>query len=116
MKVYLALTRPKLKRGAEWKLTFFNAMLTILMVILGLWHWTWWAFLAAGFFYWPGQWLLQQAAKHDPNWLAVYSRSLAHSPIREPHGFGWVRDSRWNRLRRVGAPRRILPQPSRWVK
>ena len=34
MKVYLALTRPKLKRGAEWKLTAINGLLVIAMVLL----------------------------------------------------------------------------------
>ena len=31
MKVYLALIRPKLKRGAEWKLTTVNGLFTLLM-------------------------------------------------------------------------------------
>ena len=38
-KVYLALTRPKLKRGAEWKLATLNGLLALLMLVTALWHW-----------------------------------------------------------------------------
>ena len=66
MKVYLALTRPKLKRGAEWKLTAVNGLFTILLVVTALVSHVWWTLGVAALFYWPGQWLLRQAAKHDP--------------------------------------------------
>jgi len=105
MNVYLALTRPKLKRGAEWKLTAINGLLTILMVLTTLWHW--WTLFAAAFFYWPGQWMLRQAAKHDPQWLAVYTRSLSHPLIREPHGFARSRERK---------PRPLIPKFPKWVK
>jgi hypothetical protein len=36
MKVYLALIRPKLKRGAEWKLTSVNGMFALLMLVTAL--------------------------------------------------------------------------------
>ena len=78
MKVYRALTRPKLKRGAEWKLTAVNGLFTILLVVTALVSHLWWTLGVAALFYWPGQWLLRQAAKHDPQWLAVYTRSLSH--------------------------------------
>jgi type IV secretory pathway TrbD component len=59
---------------------------TIAMACFGiLTHW-WWIFLVAALFHGPGQWLLRQAAKHDPQWTAVYARALAHPLIREPHG------------------------------
>ncbi|HVN90976.1 MAG TPA: VirB3 family type IV secretion system protein [Candidatus Binataceae bacterium] len=105
MKVYLALTRPKLKRGAEWKLTTLNGLLALLMLITALWHW--WTLIVAALFYWPGQWLLRQAAKHDPQWLAVYGRALRHPLIREPHGYAWTRERR---------PQAPLPRPPRWFK
>jgi type IV secretory pathway TrbD component len=106
MKVYLALTRPKLKRGAEWKLTSLNGLLVIAMVCFGiLSHW-WWIFLAAAMFYLPGQWLLRQAAKHDPQWLAVYARAMSHPLVREPHGYGFTREAK---------PKPILPRMKRWM-
>jgi hypothetical protein len=52
------------------------------------------------------QWLLRQAAKHDPQWLAVYTRSLAHPLIREPHGYAFTKDAK---------PKPILPGTSRWM-
>ena len=107
MKVYLALTRPKLKRGAEWKLTAVNGLFTILMLVTALMSHRWWTLGAAAFFYWPGQWMLRQAAKHDPQWLAVYTRSLSHPLIREPHGYAFTRDAK---------PRSIIPAAPRWVK
>ncbi len=107
MKVYLALTRPKLKRGAEWKLTVVNGLFALLMLITALMSHAWWVLGAAAFFYWPGQWILRQAAKHDPQWLAVYTRALSHPLVREPHGYAFTRDSK---------PRPIIPPASRWVK
>jgi type IV secretory pathway TrbD component len=106
MKVYLALTRPKLKRGAEWKLTAVNGLFTILLVVTALVSHAWWTLGVAALFYWPGQWLLRQAAKHDPQWLAVYTHSLAHPLIREPHGYAFTKDAK---------PQPILPGNSRWM-
>ncbi len=59
--------------------------------------------------YWPALWLARQAAKHDPDWLAVYFRSLGHSlkPVREPHGYAYTRDSK---------PPEILPPAPKWIK
>lgn len=106
MKVYLALTRPKLKRGAEWKLTALNGLLVIAMVCFGiLTHW-WWIFMVAAIFYWPGQWLLRQAAKHDSQWMAVYARSISHPLVREPHGYAFTRPSK---------PKPILPKLKKWM-
>jgi type IV secretory pathway TrbD component len=106
MRVYAALTRPKLKRGAEWKLTAMNGLLVIAMACFGiLTHW-WWIFLVAAIFHGPGQWLLRQAAKHDPQWTAVYARALAQPLIREPHGYAFTRPSR---------PRPILPKRKKWM-
>jgi len=107
VKVYLALTRPKLKRGAEWKLTVVNGLFALLMLITALMSHAWWVLGAAAFFYWPGQWILRQAAKHDPQWLAVYTRALSHPLVREPHGYAFTRDSK---------PRPIILPASRWVK
>ena len=106
MKVYRALTRPKLKRGAEWKLTAVNGLFTILLVVTALVSHLWWTLGVAALFYWPGQWLLRQAAKHDPQWLAVYTRSLSHPLIREPHGYAYTKDAK---------PLPIMPRASRWV-
>jgi type IV secretory system VirB3-like protein len=39
MKVYLSLTRPKLKRGAEWKLAGLNGLVTLMLVMASLYHW-----------------------------------------------------------------------------
>src|SRR5260370_8294214 len=85
MKLYLALIRPKLKRGAEWKLTTVNGLFALLMLVTALMTHAWWGLSVAAFFYWPGQWILRQAAKHDPQLLPVYRRSLRHPLIREPH-------------------------------
>ena len=106
MKVYLALTRPKLKRGAEWKLTTINGLIVSgLCLITLLTHW-WVGLLVAAIFYWPGQWLLRQSAKHDPQWLAVYARALGHPLVREPHGYAYAEESK---------PRPILPKRKRWM-
>jgi type IV secretory pathway TrbD component len=106
MKVYLALTRPKLKRGAEWKLTAINGFIVIgLCLITVLTHW-WYGFLVAAVFYWPGQWLLRQSAKHDPQWLAVYARALSHPLMREPNGYAYSIDAE---------PKPVLPKRKRWM-
>jgi type IV secretory pathway TrbD component len=107
MEVYQALTRPKLKRGAEWKLTTANGLFTLLMLLTALITHVCWVLGVAGFFYWPGQWILRQAAKHDPQWLAVYSRSLRQPLMREPHGYARARQSQ---------PRPIIPSFPRWLK
>jgi type IV secretory pathway TrbD component len=107
MMVYLALTRPKLKRGAEWKLTTVNGLFVLLMLVTALMTHAWWVLGVAAFFYWPGQWILRQAARHDPQWLAVYSRSLRHPLIREPHGYAYTRDTRL---------RPLIPPSPKWVK
>jgi type IV secretory pathway VirB4 component/type IV secretory pathway TrbD component len=101
MRVYNSLTRPKLKRGAEWKLTAINGFLVIAMVLMAvLTHW-WWILLVAAIFYWPGQWLLRQSAKVDPQWLAVYARALSHPLIREPNGYAYTRNAK---------PKPVLPK------
>ncbi len=107
MKVYLALTRPKLRRGAEWKLSTINGLFSLLLLVTALISHAWWVLGAAALLYWPGQWILRQAAKHDPQWLAVYTRALSHPLVREPHGYAFTRDSR---------PRSIIPPAPRWVK
>jgi hypothetical protein len=43
-----------------------NGLFALLMVITALMRHSWWVFGAAAFFYWPGQWILRQAANHDP--------------------------------------------------
>jgi type IV secretory pathway TrbD component len=107
MKVYVALTRPKLRRGAEWKLSTINGLFSMLLLVTALMSHAWWVLGAAASFYWPGQWILRQAARHDPQWLAVYTRALSHPLVREPHGYAFTRDSR---------PRSIIPPAPRWVK
>jgi type IV secretory pathway TrbD component len=107
MKVYLTLIRPKLKRGAEWKLTTVHGLFALLMLVTALMTHAWWVLSVAAFFYWPGQWILRQAAKHDPQWLAVYGRSLRHPLVREPHGYAHTRDAK---------PRPIIPPFPKWVK
>src|SRR5712692_1755985 len=92
MKVYLALIRPKLRRGAEWKLTTVNGLFALLMLVTALMTHAWWVISVAAFFYWPGQWILRQAAKHVPQWLAVYGRSLRHPLIRWTHAYARTRD------------------------
>src|SRR5260370_20953866 len=94
MKVYLALIRPKLKRGAEWKLATVNGLFALLMLVTALMTHAWWVLSVAAFFYWPGQWILRHAAKHDPQWLAVYGRSLHHPLILEPHRAAPTRDAK----------------------
>ena len=107
MKLYQSLTRPKLKRGAEWKLSTMNGLFALLLLVVGLSTWHWLPFAGAALFYWPGNWVLRAAAKHDSQWFAIYSRSLRQELIREPHGYAWTRDSK---------PRPIIPAPSKWVK
>lgn len=107
MKVYLALIRPKLKRGAEWKLTTVNGLFALLMLVTALMTHAWWVLSVAAFFYWPAQWILRQAAKHDPQWLVVYGRSLRYPLIREPRGYAHTRDAK---------PRRVIPPFPKWVK
>jgi len=81
-------------------------LFTILLVVTALVSHLWWTLGVAALFYWPGQWLLRQAAKHDPQWLAVYTRSLSHPLIREPHGYAYTKDAK---------PKPIMPLASRWV-
>ena len=103
--VYQSLTRPKLHRGAEWKLSTANNLCALVMVIVFLAAHTWWALLFAAIFYWPGQWILRMVAKHDPHYLSVYLRALEHPLILEPNGY------------RVEAkPVPVLPSISTWVK
>jgi len=107
MQVYQALTRPKLRRGAEWKLGTANGLFALLMVITALITHAWWLLAVAAFLYWPGQWILRQAAKHDPQWLAVYSRSVRQPLVREPHGHAHTRHS---------PLRPIIPPFPKWLK
>ena len=106
MRVYNSLTRPKLKRGAEWKLTAINGFLVIAMVLMSVLTRWWWILLVAAIFYWPGQWLLRQSAKVDPQWLAVYARALSHPLIREPNGYAYTRDVK---------PKPVLPKRNKWM-
>ena len=46
----LALTRPKLKRGAEWKLIAVNGLFTILLVVTALVSSVWWTLVVAALF------------------------------------------------------------------
>src|SRR5260370_31146152 len=94
MKVYLALIRPKLRRGAEWKPTTVNGLFALLMLVTALMTHAWWVLSVAAFFYWPRQWILRQAAKHDPQWLPVFRRSLRHPLIREPDRYPHTRDAK----------------------
>jgi type IV secretory pathway TrbD component len=107
MKVYLSLTRPKLRRGAEWKLSTINGLFSLLLVVTALVSHAWWVLGVAALFYWPGQWVLRQAARHDPQWLAVYTRSLSQPLVREPHGYAWTRD---------GKPKPIIPPFPKWIR
>ncbi len=57
MKVYLAPTRPKLRRGAEWKLSTINGLFSLLLLVTALISHAWWVLGAAALLYWPGRWI-----------------------------------------------------------
>jgi type IV secretory pathway TrbD component len=108
-KVYQSLARPKLRKGGQWQFTAAIGLFTIFLTLDTIMSRRLWPVIVGVTAYWPALWLARQAAKHDPDWLAIYFRSLVHSmkPIREPHGYAFTRDSK--------APE-ILPAPSKWIK
>jgi len=106
LKVYLALTRPKLRRGADWRLTYINGVLALLICLSALLSHYWPIVIAAAILWWPGQWLLQQAGKHDPEWVAVYVRALRRPLVREPNSHPAFRESE---------PAPVLPKRKKWM-
>ena len=117
MKVYLSLTRPKLKRGAEWKLAGLNGLVTLMLVMASLYHWRrLWVAVAV---YVPLSLFFRWAAHHDAQWTAVYTAAwgykktfLAHSdPFATASAF-----ERWHkRYRRWRGLDRVIPKFPRWV-
>lgn len=103
MRVYQSLVRPRLSGGAEWRLTFLNVMLCLILIFGG--GLKWWTLVLAAFLATGGQWMLRRAAKRDPEWTSVYMRHLLEPPLREPHGLA---RSRPERLKPV------LPKHARW--
>jgi type IV secretory pathway TrbD component len=84
VKVYLALTRPKLRRGAEWRPALLNGVLALYLVWLAFTFREWWIAGAALGQYWLGYWLLRQAAKHDVQWFQIYARAWGQPLVRAP--------------------------------
>ncbi len=107
MKVYLALTRPKLRRGAEWRPALLNGVLALYLVWLAFSFREWWIAGAALAQYWLGLWLLRQAAKHDPQWFQVYARAWGQPLVRVPQLRAGAREPK---------PKPLLPKVSNWVK
>ena len=107
MKVYLALTRPKLKRGCEWKPALVNGVLALYLVWLAFSFKELWIIAVALAQYWLGQWLLRQAAKHDPNWFQVYTRAWGQPLVRHPQPRVDTPEP---------SPKPLLPKVSNWVK
>jgi type IV secretory pathway TrbD component len=106
MIVYSSLTRPKLRRGADWRLTFLNGVLALMICLAALLSHYWPIVIVAAILWWPGQWLLQQAGKHDPEWVAVYARALRRPLVREPNS---------NPAHRESIPSPVLPRRARWL-
>jgi type IV secretory pathway TrbD component len=104
MRVYKSLARPRLLAGAEWRLTFLNAMLCLILAFAG--GFKWWTLALAGFLASGGQWLLRAAARRDPQWTTVYVRHLLQPSVREAHG---------SPLERPEKPRPVLPNLPRWL-
>ena len=71
MRVYQSLVRPRLLGGAEWRLTFLNVMLCLILISGG--GLKWWTLALAVFLATGGQWMLRRAAKRDPEWTSVYA-------------------------------------------
>ena len=103
MRVYQSLIRPRLLWGAEWRLTFLNVMLCLILIFGG--GFKWWTVALAAFLATAGQWMLRAAAKRDPEWSNVYVRHLLEPAIREPHGLARSRPKK---------PKPILPKTARW--
>src|ERR1700753_3747269 len=85
MIVYSPLIRPKLRRGADWRLTFLHGVLALMICLAALLSHYCPILTVAAILGWRGQWLLQQAGQHDPEWVAVYARALRRPLVREPN-------------------------------
>src|SRR5713101_1144590 len=103
MRVYQSLVRPRLLGGAEWRLTFLNVMLCLILIFGG--GFKSWTVALAVFLATAGQWLLRAAAKRAPEWRSVYLRHLPEPAIREPHGLERSPPEK---------PKPILPKTARW--
>lgn len=106
MKVYQSLTRPKLKRGGEWKAVLANGVLALFLVWLAVIYREWWIGAAALIQYWLGEWLLRVAATHDPQWFQVYARSWGQPLVREPQPRVDSHEPK---------PKALLPKISHWT-
>lgn len=107
MRVYLSLTRPKLRRGAEWRPALVNGVLALYLVWLALSFKEIWILGAALVQYWLGQWLLRQAAKHDSQWFQIYARAWGQPLVRQPQPRADAPEVK---------PNPLLPKVSKWTK
>jgi type IV secretory pathway TrbD component len=105
--VYQSLIRPKLRRGGEWKLTTAGGLIALMMLVATLVSHVWWLLGVAAFLYWPVQWVFRAAAKHDPQWYAVYTRALRQPLVREPNGDAHLREA---------TPYPAIPPFPKWLK
>jgi type IV secretory pathway TrbD component len=107
VKVYLALTRPKLKRGSQWQAAMMNGLLALFLCWLAFSFRELWIAGVALAQYWLGEWLLRQGAKHDPQWFEVYARAWGQPLVRQPQPRADAHEPR---------PKPLLPKISHWVK
>jgi type IV secretory pathway TrbD component len=83
---YQSLAQPRLFHGMEGWLWSLNLLLCAWLLYVALHAWSWQPLVLAAVLYWPVNWIMRAAGRHDPHFTTVYFNALKRPLVRPPHG------------------------------